>query len=238
MSEPNQNATPNSDRSPPESPLSLNRLREAFASMLGQQDSRTKERENGAKRPTAARATGLQTSVPCDVNPRSVAEAMLFVGRPDNGSWSSRELAAAMRGVSPTEIDAAIGELNAQYDADSAPYYIEQSSGGYRLILRPQLERMRDKFYGRVKEARLSPAAIEVLSVLAYNQPATVEKLNELRGSPCGSALSTLVRRKLVHVERTADGGEPLYSTTERFLKLFGLENLAELPRSEELERA
>ena len=118
MGEPNQNATPNSDRSPPESPLSLNRLREAFASMLGQQDSRTKERESGEKRPTAARDTGLQTSVPCDVNPRSVAEAMLFVGRPDNGSMSSRELAAAMRGVSPTEIDAAIGELNAQYDAD------------------------------------------------------------------------------------------------------------------------
>ena len=97
---------------------------------------------------------------------------------------------------------------------------------------------MRDKFYGRVKEARLSPAAIEVLSVLAYNQPATVEQLNELRGSACGAALSTLVRRKLVHVERPAEGGEPLYSTTERFLKLFGLENLGELPRSEELERA
>jgi segregation and condensation protein B len=89
-----------------------------------------------------------------------------------------------------------------------------------------------------VKEARLSPAAIEVLSVVAYNQPATAEQLDEIRGSACGSALSTLVRRKLVQVERPADGGEPLYSTSERFLKLFGLENLSELPRSEELERA
>jgi segregation and condensation protein B len=162
---------------------------------------------------------------------------MLFVGRPDNGAWSSRELAAAMRGVSPDEIDDAIDSLNTQYEADGAPYFVEQSSGGYRLILRPQFERMRDKFYGRVKEARLSPAAIEVLSVVAYNQPATVEELDELRGSPCGSALSTLVRRKLIQVERPG-GGEPLYSTTDRFLKLFGLESLAELPRSEELERA
>jgi segregation and condensation protein B len=96
---------------------------------------------------------------------------------------------------------------------------------------------MRDKFYGRVKEARLSAAAIEVLSVLAYNQPATAEQLNEIRGSACGAALSTLVRRKLVQVERPSDKDEPLYSTTDRFLKLFGLENLAELPRSEELER-
>jgi segregation and condensation protein B len=223
---------------PPESPLSLNRLREAFASMLGQQSSSPKRQDGARNRATESPVSSLQTSAPCDVNPRSVAEAMLFVGRPDNGSWSSRELAAAMRGVSPTEIDAAVCELNAQYDVDGAPYYVEQSSGGYRLVLRPQFERMRDKFYGRVKEARLSPAAIEVLSVIAYHQPATAEQLNELRGSACGSALSTLVRRKLVHVERPDDGGEPNYSTTDRFLKLFGLENLAELPRSEELEKA
>ena len=97
---------------------------------------------------------------------------------------------------------------------------------------------MRDKFYGRVKEARLSPAVVEVLSVLAYNQPATVEQLNELRGTPCGAALSTLVRRKLVCLERSPGSGQsPRYSTTERFLKLFGLENLGALPRSEELEK-
>ena len=105
-------------------------------------------------------------------------------------------------------------------------------------MLRPEFERMRDKFYGKAKEARLSPSAVEVLSVLAYNQPATVEQLNELRGSPCGAALATLVRRQLVRIERPADGGSPQYSTTERFLKLFGLESLAALPQSEELERA
>jgi segregation and condensation protein B len=78
---------------------------------------------------------------------------------------------------------------------------------------------------------------IEVLSVLAYNQPATAEQLNELRGAPSGAALATLVRRKLVSVERPAEGGESQYSTTERFLKLFGLGSLSELPRSEELEQ-
>ncbi len=97
---------------------------------------------------------------------------------------------------------------------------------------------MRDKFYGRVKEARLSPAVVEVLSVLAYNQPATVEQLNELRGTPCGAALATLVRRKLVRLDRAQEAGQsPWYSTTERFLRLFGLESLEALPRSEELEK-
>ena len=172
---------------------------------------------------------------PC---PRSVVESMLFVGRPDNGPMSARELAAAMRGVSPAEIEAAVGELNALYDADLAPYHIEQSNGGYRLVLRAEFERMRDKFYGKVKEARLSPAVIEVLSILAYNQPATADQLNALRGSPCGAALATLVRRKLARLERPTEAGEqPRYSTTERFLKLFGLESLDALPRSEELEK-
>jgi segregation and condensation protein B len=163
-------------------------------------------------------------------------EAILFVGRPDNGAVSARELAAAMRGVSPTEIDTAICELNAIYDADGAPYWIEQTGSGYRMVLRNQFERMRDKFYGRVTEARLSPAVLEVLSVLAYNQPATVERLNELRGLPSGAALAILVRRRLVRVDRPADG-PPQYSTTDRFLRLFGLESLDALPRAEELEK-
>lgn len=143
-----------------------------------------------------------------------------------------------MRGVSPSEIEAAIRELNELYAADRAPYHIEQSPAGYRLILRPEFERVRDKFYGRIKEARLSPSVLEVLSVLAYNQPATAEQLIEIRGEPCGAALATLVRRKLVRLDRPTDkSGPPTYSTTERFLKLFNLDDLNALPRSEELER-
>ena len=163
---------------------------------------------------------------------------MLFVGRPDNQSFSARELAAAMRGVSPAEIDAVVGELNTRYDDDAAPYRIERTISGYRLVLREEFERMRDKFYGRVREAKLSRAAIEVLSIVAYNQPVTVDQINELRGAASGAALSTLVRRKLVRLERAGDAEPPQYWTTDRFLRLFGLENLTALPQSEELEKA
>jgi segregation and condensation protein B len=225
-----------------ESPLSLNRLRQAFAAMLGDGAAKSQpERARRAAKPrdlSASPAPSSALPARCEISPRTVAESMLFVGRPDNGPISARELAAAMRGVSPGEIEAVVNELNAVYDTDQTPYRIEKAGGGYRLVLRPEFERMRDKFYGRVKEARLSPVALEVLSVLAYNQPATVEQLNGLRGSPCGAALATLVRRKLVCVDRGDDAGsQPQYSTTERFLKLFGLESLETLPRSEELER-
>jgi segregation and condensation protein B len=168
-----------------------------------------------------------------------VVEAMLFVGRPDNRPVSARELAAAMRGVSPAEVDAAIAELNALYDADATPYRIDHSHAGYRLVLRDEFVRMRDKFYGRVREAKLSPAAIEVLSIVAYNQPVTSAQVEELRGAPSGAALSTLVRRRLLRLERAEEqGSPPCYRTTERFLRLLGLESLSALPRSEELEKA
>src|SRR5262249_45104101 len=100
-----------------ESPLSLNRLREAFAAMMGRQES--PNASDLSTRDDRASSDGgpsvpLQDA-PCEINPRSVVEAMLFVGRPDNGSISSRELAAAMRGVSPAEIDSAVAELDVAY---------------------------------------------------------------------------------------------------------------------------
>ncbi|HEX4414665.1 MAG TPA: SMC-Scp complex subunit ScpB [Lacipirellulaceae bacterium] len=225
--------------SPRESPLSLNRLREAFAAMMGRQQAPSAEESNlDDHQPSKSSPAALPQDAPCEISPRSVVESILFVGRPDNGSISSRELAAAMRGVSPAEVDSVVNELNAVYQADQAPYWIEQSGGGYQLALRPEFERVRDKFYGRIKEARLPSSALEVLSVLAYNQPATAEHLNELRGQPCGAALAILIRRQLVRLDRSEVAGEPAqYSTTERFLRLFGLETLSELPRSEELDR-
>jgi segregation and condensation protein B len=217
-----------------ESTLSLSRLRQAFAAMLepARRESSVESQEPAIATP--ARCAGPK---PCEINPRTVVEAILFVGRPDNRAFSARELAAAMRGVSPGEIDAAVRELNTLYDADETPYHVESSSSGYRLALRDQFARMRDKFYGRVREATLSPAAIEVLSIVAYNQPVTADAINELRGAANGAALSTLVRRRLIRLDRAENGAPPRYTTTERFLKLFGLQGLDALPRSEELEK-
>lgn len=220
---------------PNESPLSLSRLREAFAAMLGGEATKNSQQSvpGGAKETSGPRR---QHAASCEINPRSVIEAILFVGQPDNRAFSSRELAAAMRGVSPPEIDAAVQQLNATYDADQAPYVIEGSSAGYRLTLRGEFQRMRDKFYGTVREAKLSPAALEVLAIIAYNQPVSIERINELRNASNGSAVATLVRRKLVRLDRPSDNtGKPSYATTDRFLKLFGLESVEALPRSEEL---
>jgi segregation and condensation protein B len=223
---------------PASSPLSLARLREAFAAMLGPQEKQAATQTSSGTE--LAENTGLQSQTPnsCEINPRSVVEAILFLGHPENRPITSRELAAAMRGVSPTEVDAAIHELNRQYDKDQSPYRIEVANTGCRLVLRKEFERMRDKFQGRMREAKLSPAALEVLSIVAYNQPVAADQINQLRGAPNGAALSALVRHRLVRLDRPAEEhAKPCYTTTERFLTLFGLESIESLPRSEELEK-
>jgi segregation and condensation protein B len=221
-------------------------LRAAFAQMLGAEPE-DQAQPTAANRPsqpsTSARprekATLVSAADPCEINPRTVVEAMLFVGRADNRPFPARELAAAMRGVNPAEVEAAVAELNQVYERDAAPYQILSSPQGYRLELRADFARLRDKLQGRYREAKLSPAAVEVLSIVAYHQPTTAEAINELRGAASGASLAWLVRRKLLRVDRPMEGGGlPTYSTTVRFLHLFGLETIAALPRSDELDKS
>lgn len=170
----------------------------------------------------------------CPISPRSIAEAILFVGHPENQPLSSRLMAALMRGVSPAEVDQLVEELNASYRAEQAPYEIAVVAGGFMLQLRPEYSRLRNKLYGRVREARLSQAAIEVLALVAYNQPVGRERIDQLRGKPSGALLSQLVRRDLLSVQRSTERPrEMVYRTTERFLDIFGLDSLDDLPQAD-----
>jgi segregation and condensation protein B len=157
---------------------------------------------------------------------------------PDNQPLSALHIAGLMRGVRPAEIDELAADLNAAYYASGRPYRILSEGAGYRLALATGFESVRDKFYGRIKEARLSPAAIEVLAVVAYNEPLTVDAINQLRGRTSGAILSQLVRRELLRIQRSVDEPRtPRYLTTDRFLRLIGVESLADLPRNMDLER-
>jgi segregation and condensation protein B len=96
---------------------------------------------------------------------------------------------------------------------------------------------LRNKFHGQLRQARLSQTAIDVLSIVAYNQPVSREEIDRLRGSKSGRVLAQLVRRELIRFESsTEDSSHKLYQTTERFLALFALEGLHELPRSDQPE--
>jgi segregation and condensation protein B len=169
----------------------------------------------------------------CDITPRSILEAMLFVGNPENECLKSQQVAGLMRGVRPQEIDDLVVELNAEYESLGSPYGINSVGDGYVLQLRDVYEGLRNKFYRRVREARLSQTAVDVLAIVAYRQPLKREEVDKLRGRPSGSVLSQLVRRQLLRLERPEDSPRrPIYFTTDRFLTVFGLDSLGELPQS------
>lgn len=172
-----------------------------------------------------------------DVTPRGILEAMLFVGNPDGEPLTSKYVASLMRGVSPREIDELVGELNAAYGEGGCPYRIESFGAGYLMKLRDEFAGLRDKFYGRVREARLSQPAVDVLALVAYRQPLTTDEVSKLRGTPSGAVLSQLVRRQLLRIERPDEKPrKPRYHTTDRFLHLFGLAAIEELPHSQDID--
>ncbi len=246
-----------------ETGLSLDDLSAAFAEMLsagdapytvrepgGRLDGNTDALPSAAAEPWAALAAKASqpaeaqqpaealTDDACQVTPRSILEAMLFVGSPDNQPLAAERVAGLMRGVRPAEIEDLVRELNEQYAASGRAYEIKSEGAGYRMALRGEYGRVRDKFYGRVRQARLSPAAVEVLSIIAYNGPQTPDEGPRLGAPPGGPILSQLVRRQLLALERTESSPRRvLYRTTQRFLDLFGLQSLDDLPRSQELDR-
>ena len=167
------------------------------------------------------------------ITPRSILEAILFVGTPNHRPLTAEEIAALMRGVRPDEVDDLVGELNESYEEQGHAFEIVSLQGGYRLQLRDALNSVKNRFYGRVKEVRLSQAAVDVLAIVAYRQPIAREQVDQLRGRPSGGLLNQLVRRRLLDVQFTDTKPRiKQFSTSERFLELFGIEELAELPQS------
>lgn len=173
--------------------------------------------------------------IPPRVSPRQIIEAALFVG---GTPLTAKKLCAMLRGEYDLDfIEQTIDELNLQYVEEARPYEIRLGEGGYRLVLRPEFERVRNRVYGVVpKEVKLSQEVLEVLALVAYRQPVSKEDIENFGKSNPGGALRQLLRRELISIERGSDGRKDVrYHTTSRFLSLFGLSDLDELPQADEL---
>jgi len=225
---------------PPDSGLSLDKLSAAFAEMLGGGEDPYAGPAGSQADPDDSESPPVEPEASaaddCEISPRSILEAMLFVGSAAGEPLTSAQVAALMRGVHPAEIDGLVRELNRLYAARRCPYEITSQGAGYRLTLSDKFARVRDKFYGKARQARLSQAAIEVLAAVAYRGPLTTEQVNALRGTASGSILTQLVRRQLLLVEGAGGPSRRTYSISSRFLELFGLSSLQDLPRSQELD--
>ena len=174
----------------------------------------------------------------CEISPRAIFEAMLFVGNRGNKPLAPERAAELMRNVSPEELIAVVQELNDQYARVNAPYHIIREDDGFRMVLQPEFEPVRAGFYNKARETKLSQAAIDVLAVVAYRQPVTADEVQQACKSPSRPVLQQLVKRGLIDAQKILDQKKTttLYRTTDRFLKLFQLKSLDELPTAEEID--
>ncbi len=169
------------------------------------------------------------------VTPREVIEAALFVGGP---ALTIRKLGSLFHSEFDVDlVEQTVEELNRQYLDENRPYEIRFGEGGYRLALRSEFESFRNRVFGvGPRDVKLSRDALEILALVAYNQPVTAHGIEQFgRSKPTGT-LRQLIRRELVAVERTANKtSDVAYVTTPRFLSVFGLHSIDELPTADEL---
>ncbi|MGL4420604.1 MAG: SMC-Scp complex subunit ScpB [Gemmataceae bacterium] len=152
-------------------------------------------------------------------------EAFLFVGgRP----LTPIDFEHATR-LPEAEFHTARERLNQRYEAKQRPFRIEAQGDGFALVLHSRYAHFAKALLGGPREARLSPPLLETLSVVAYRQPITKAELDALRGVDTGNALRQLTQFGLIAPTRTELA--TTYRTTSRFLSLFHLQSLNDLPR-------
>ena len=164
-------------------------------------------------------------------------EAVLFVAGEPLGCRRLAQLASLADGTLARTL---IHRLNRLYDDEESAFRVEEVAGGFQLMTRPQFGSWLRRLHRVPVEVRLSPPALETLAVIAYRQPTSRAEMEAIRGVHCGEILRQLMERDLIRVcGRSEDLGRPfLYATTKRFLQVFGLRHLDDLPRAEILRDA
>ncbi len=137
-------------------------------------------------------------------------------------------------------VNAIIDDLTADYASSDRGMEIRQIAGGYRMATKPEHHDVVVSFAKSLKPpVRLSLQALETLSVIAYKQPVTVPEISEIRGVDSAGVIATLLDRKLITTagRKQVIGRPILYKTTKEFLMRFGLNDVSELPSTEEFEK-
>jgi len=140
---------------------------------------------------------------------------------------------------SKREVTGAIEALNARYEESGAAFRIETIAGGYRLQTLEAYHEVLSRLFKVKSESKLSQPAMETLSIVAYRQPVLRADIEAIRGVACGEVLRGLMDKLLIKIVGRAEviGRPMLYGTTRRFLEVFGLASLNDLPRADELRQ-
>ena len=133
-------------------------------------------------------------------------------------------------------IEVAMSRLNDEFERTGRVYRIRRLAGGWRAMVQPSHHELIERLRGQRAQAKLSPAALETLAIVAYRQPIVRAEIEAIRGVVSGEVLRSLMERRLIRITgRAEELGRPmLYGTTREFLQVFGLSSLADLPQRRE----
>jgi len=177
----------------------------------------------------------LQTKPDVEPTVESVIEAVLFAS--DEPLTAAR--LANIVGTGARQVKEHIKNLNDKYEEHNNAFRIEQIAGGYQMLTLSVYNHWLGKLLRIRSESKLSPAALETLAIIAYKQPVIRADIETIRGVSAGEIIRGLMYKGLVKIIGRAEvlGRPMLYGTTKKFLEVFGLNSLKDLPKIEELKK-
>ena len=170
-----------------------------------------------------------------EITTASVVEAVLFAS---DEPITPKKLADIVGTGGVKEIRQHVAELNEKYDRQDCAFRIESIADGYQMLTRSEYNVWLSKLLKVRSESKLSPAALETLAIISYKQPIMRVDVEAIRGVGCGEMIRQLCEKGLVKiVGRAEELGRPLlYGTTKKFLEVFGLSSLRDLPQAQDLK--
>ncbi|MBI9076299.1 MAG: SMC-Scp complex subunit ScpB [Desulfatibacillum sp.] len=168
-------------------------------------------------------------------NLKYIIESLLFVS---STPLSMERLRQAVPEADSKMVREALDALSREYEARGGGFALTHVAGGYQLRTRPEFAQWIKRLH-QTQPVRLSKPALETLAIIAYRQPVLRSDVEYIRGVDCGGVLKMLLEKQLIRVlgRDTEKAGRPIiYSTTKRFLEIFDLKDLSELPTLKELE--
>ena len=167
---------------------------------------------------------------------RAIVEALVFAS-PD--PITPKTLYRLLSDEPKEDVSAALNALIAEY-ASRPGLQMVQVAGGYQIVTRPELHEWVRRLFNERSTQKLTVQGLETLAVIAYKQPITALEITEIRGVNTSGVLTTLLERHLIKIvgRKNVVGRPFLYATTKEFLIRFGLKDLGDLPRIEDMAEA
>lgn len=191
--------------------------------------------EIGDDQPVETDPQAQQELAEQEITTEQVVEALLFASE---NPLSLQKIVSLLGVGSTRDVRKHIEAINKRYERMKAAFRVEKIAGGYQMLTLPAFNTWLRRVKQSRQESRFSPAALETLAVVAYKQPVVRAEIEAIRGVSAGEMLNRLRELGLVKiVGRAEDVGRPmLYGTTKKFLEVFGLSGLEDLPAVEQLQ--